>query len=66
MLAQNIEVQLVRPPVPVRRAAAGIMSHARCHVLVIFHDISSFHYLKWCFLKQTVRFDSTNSIATKK
>ncbi len=45
MLVQDIELQLVRPPVPVRRAAAGRMSVTlACHrALAIFiHSIYSF------------------------
>jgi hypothetical protein len=45
MLVQEIELQLVRPPVSVRRAAAGgvFVSSARYRTLAIFiHDICSF------------------------
>ena len=45
LLVQDMELQFVRPPVPVRRASAGhvFVITARYQVLAIFiHDIYSF------------------------
>jgi hypothetical protein len=59
MLVQDIELQLVRPPVSVRRAAAGslLVSPARYRGLAFFiHNISSFYLdlLKLCFFYTSV------------
>ena len=46
---ENLEVQLVRPPVPVRRATAGrvFVSSARYRALAIFiHNVYSFRCVK--------------------
>ncbi len=49
VLVQNLQVQLVRPPVPVRRASAGsgFVGSARYRALAIFlHKVSSFPALR--------------------
>ena len=51
VLVKNLQVQLVRPPVPVRRASAGsgFVCSARYRALAIFiHNVSSFRCLNLC------------------
>ncbi len=51
VLMKNLEVQLVRPPVPVRRASAGCLfiCSARYRALaVVSHKVSSFRCLNLC------------------
>jgi hypothetical protein len=65
MLVQNVKIQLIRPPVPDRRASAGwlFVCSARYRALAIFiHKVSSFG---WCLLKIILLLNRFNEICDK-